>query len=146
MRGYHRRRVADRRVNGLTVMIELRLRRLVRINLDFTRQTFNEQVPGLAGRYGRRTPGATALVIACAPALAGRGGAALSATIGLLLSRTSVLSTLMALPEPPPAVRRRSASTASRSVCLVVEHVSSSGVMRLVEYGRSSSLLPDDQG
>ncbi|MEV0169291.1 transposase family protein [Nonomuraea fuscirosea] len=31
---YHRRRVADRRVNGLTVMIELRLRRLVCINLD----------------------------------------------------------------------------------------------------------------
>ncbi|MEV6160309.1 ISL3 family transposase [Nonomuraea sp. NPDC052129] len=102
--GYHWRRLADRPVDGLPVVIELRLRRLVCINLDCARQTFHEQVPGLAGRYGRRTPGATALVIACALALAGRGGAALLATIGLLLSRTSVLSTLMALPELPSAV------------------------------------------
>ncbi|MEV4289289.1 ISL3 family transposase [Nonomuraea bangladeshensis] len=102
--GYHQRRLADRPVDGLPVVIELRLRRLVCINLDCVRQTFHEQVPGLAGRYERRTPGATALVVACALALAGRAGAALLATIGFLLSRTSVLNTLMALPEPPPAV------------------------------------------
>ncbi|NJP98419.1 transposase [Nonomuraea sp. FMUSA5-5] len=70
--GYHRRRLADRPVDGLPVVIELRLRRLGCLNLECARQTFHEQVPGLAGRYGRRTPGATALVIACALALAGR--------------------------------------------------------------------------
>ncbi len=89
----------------MPVVIELRLRRLTCVNLDCTRQTFHEQVPGLAGRYGRRTPGATALVIACGLAPAGRGGAALPAAIGFLLSRTSVLSVLMAVPEPAPDVR-----------------------------------------
>ncbi|MDF5757322.1 ISL3 family transposase [Spongiactinospora sp. TRM90649] len=102
--GYHLRRLADRPVNGLPMVIELKLRRLVCINLDCARQTFNEQVPGLTSRYERRTPGATALVIACALALAGRAGAALLSTIGFMLSRTSVLSALMAQPEPPPAV------------------------------------------
>ncbi|MFC4121473.1 transposase family protein [Nonomuraea zeae] len=102
--GYHRRRLADRLVDGMPVVIELRLRRLACVNLDCARQTFHEQVPGLASRYCRRTPGATALVIACALALAGRGGAALLASTGFLLSRTSVLSVLMAVPEPAPDV------------------------------------------
>ncbi|MGP4105205.1 hypothetical protein [Nonomuraea sp. KM90] len=40
-------------------------------------------------------------MIAGALVLAGRAGAALLATIAIPLSRTSVLSALMALPEPP---------------------------------------------
>jgi transposase len=51
VRGYHRRRLADRPVDGAPVVIELRLRRLACSNLDCTRQTFHEQVPGLADRY-----------------------------------------------------------------------------------------------
>ncbi|NBE92326.1 hypothetical protein GUY59_03720 [Nonomuraea sp. K271] len=54
MHGYHRRRLADRPVDGLPIVIELRLRRLVCLNLECTRQTCHKQVPGLAGRYRRR--------------------------------------------------------------------------------------------
>ncbi|TDD16046.1 transposase [Nonomuraea diastatica] len=98
--GYYRRRLADSPTGGTPVLLELVLRRLVCSNLDCVRQTFNEQVPGLAERYARRTPPLATLVAAAAVALAGRAGSALLAAAGVLLSRTTVLSTLMALPEP----------------------------------------------
>ncbi|MGN9847046.1 hypothetical protein ACTMTI_54080 [Nonomuraea sp. H19] len=82
------------------MLLELVLRRLVCSNLDCVRQTFNEQVPGLAERYARRTPPLATLVTAAAVALAGRAGSALLAASGVLLSRTAVLGALMALPEP----------------------------------------------
>ncbi|MEU6711699.1 ISL3 family transposase [Nonomuraea sp. NPDC046802] len=98
--GYYRRRLADSPAGGAPVILELVLRRLVCSNLDCARQTFNEQVPGLAERYARRTPPLATLVAAAAVALAGRAGSALLAAAGVLLSRTAVLSALMALPEP----------------------------------------------
>lgn len=100
--GYYRRRLADSPAGGVPVVLELTLRRLVCTNLDCVRQTFHEQVPGLAERYARRTPPLATLVTAAAIALAGRAGSALLATAGVLLSRTTMLNTLMALPEPTP--------------------------------------------
>ena len=54
--GYYQRRLADAPAGRARVVLELRLRRLVCVNLDCRRQTFHEQVPGLAERYARRTP------------------------------------------------------------------------------------------
>ncbi|WP_246064749.1 transposase family protein [Nonomuraea longispora] len=98
--GYYRRRLADSPAGGAPVVLELVLRRLVCSNLNCARQTFNEQVPGLAERYARRTPLLATLVGAAAVALAGRAGSALLAAAGVLLSRTAVLGALMALPSP----------------------------------------------
>jgi transposase len=98
--GYYRRRVADSPAGGAPVVLELVLRRLVCTNRDCARQTFHEQVPGLAERYARRTPPLAGLVAAVAVALAGRVGSALLAAAGVLLSPTAVLGALMALPEP----------------------------------------------
>jgi hypothetical protein len=101
--GYYQRRLADLPANGSAVVVELSLRRLVCVNLDCPRQTFHEQIPGLAERYARRTPGLSAMAGSVAKALAGRAGASLLALLGVLLSRTTMLGVLMRLPEPSPA-------------------------------------------
>lgn len=98
--GYYQRRLADSPAGGTPVVLELRLRRLVCVSLDCPLQTFHEQVPGLAERYARRTPPLAGLVATVAATLAGRAGPALLAAAGVLLSRTAVLGTLMALPDP----------------------------------------------
>jgi transposase len=98
--GYYQRCLAGTPVSGVPVVIELTLRRLVCTSLDCPRQTFREQVPGLAERYARRTPALAQVVGQVAIALAGRAGAALLAVLGVLISRTAVLSVLLALPEP----------------------------------------------
>jgi hypothetical protein len=64
------------------VVLELTLRRLVCGNYDCPQQTFHEQIPGLAERYGRRTPPLALLVAGFAIALAGRAASALLATSG----------------------------------------------------------------
>jgi transposase len=98
--GSCRRRLAGTPVSGVPVVTGLRLRRLVCPSLDCPRQTFREQVPGLAERYARRTPALAQVVGQVAIALAGRAGAALLAVLGVLISRTAVLGALLALPEP----------------------------------------------
>jgi hypothetical protein len=100
--GYYRRRLAGTPVSGVPVVIELRLRRLVCTSLDCPRQTFREQVPGLAERYAHRTPALAQVVGQVAIALAGRAGAALLAVLGVLISRTAVLGALLALPRAGP--------------------------------------------
>jgi transposase len=101
--GYYRRRLADVPAGAAAVVVELSLRRLVCANLGCPRQTFHEQIPGLAERYARRTPGLSAMAGSVAKALAGRAGASLLAVLGVVLSRTTMLSVLMRLPEPSPA-------------------------------------------
>jgi len=98
--GYYRRRLSDSPAAGTTVVLELTLRRLVCANLDCPRQTFHEQVPGLAERYARRTPPLAQLVARFAIALAGRAASSLLAASGVALSGTAVLAALMALPDP----------------------------------------------
>lgn len=101
--GYYRRRLADTPAGGTAVVLKLTLRRLVCANLDCPRQTFNEQIPGLAERYARRTPPLAELVGHFAIALAGRAASALLTVTGVALSGTAVLSALMALPDPARA-------------------------------------------
>ncbi len=96
--GYHRRRLADLPVGGRPMVIELTVRRLVCGNLSCPRQTFREQVPGLAQRYARRTPALGALIAWVGVILAGRAGAGLLGRLAVAVSPTTVLRLLMALP------------------------------------------------
>ncbi len=96
--GYQRRRLADLPVGGRPIVIELTVRRLVCDNLDCPRQTFREQVPGLAQRYARRTPALGTLIAQVGVLLAGRAGAGLLGRLAVTVSPTTVLRLLMALP------------------------------------------------
>jgi transposase len=102
--GYYQRYLADTPAGGGPVVLELTLRRLVCPNLDCQRQTFHEQIPGLAERYARRTPPLVELVGRFAIAVAGRAASSLLAAAGVMLSGTAVLAALMALPEPATPV------------------------------------------
>lgn len=105
--GYHLRRLADVPVGGRCVVVELRVRRLACLTHGCPRQTFREQVPPVAARYARRTPGLTCLVIDIAVVLAGRAGAAMLSRLAVNVSRTTVLRLLMATATeagPVPAV------------------------------------------
>jgi transposase len=105
--GYHLRRLADVPVGGRCVVVELRVRRLVCQTRGCPRQTFREQVPPVAGRYARRTPGLASLIVDIAVVLAGRAGAAMLSRLAVKVSRATVLRLLMAVPAevgPVPAV------------------------------------------
>ena len=73
---WHLRRLVDLPVAGRSVVIELRVRRLVCQATQCPQRTFREQVPELALRYARRTLRLTAMVGQLAITLAGRAGAA----------------------------------------------------------------------
>ena len=89
------------------MIIELRVRRLVCPSPSCPQRTFREQVPALARRWARRTRQLTAVVADLAVILAGRAGAVVLSRLGVRISRSTVLRTLMALPipdRPAPAV------------------------------------------
>lgn len=102
----YRRRLADGSVGGRQVVIELMVRRLFCDASDCPRVTFAEQVDGLTVRYGRRTPQLAGLLSAIAVALAGRAGERLAARLPVPVSRTTLLSLVMALPDPPAPTPR----------------------------------------
>ena len=70
------------------------------------RQTFREQVPGVLGRYQRRTARLTGQVSAVARELAGRAGARLLPALGILVSRHTALRALLRIPLPEAPVPR----------------------------------------
>ena len=100
MHAWHVRRLTDLPVAGRSLVIELRVRRLVCQATACPQRTFREQVPELALRYARRTLRLTTMVGQLAITLAGRAGAAVLAGLGLTISRSTVLRVLMALPIP----------------------------------------------
>ncbi|MCY0921811.1 transposase family protein, partial [Streptomyces sp. H27-G5] len=73
--GFHGRTVADVPVDGRRVVVSVRVRRLVCPVLGCPRQTFREQVPGLLGRYQRRTNRLADHIGSVVRELAGRAGA-----------------------------------------------------------------------
>ena len=101
MHAWHVRRLTDLPVAGRSLVIELRVRRLVCQTDVCPQRTFREQVPELALRYARRTLRLTTMVGQLAITLAGRAGAAVLSGLGVALSRSTVLRVLMALPIPP---------------------------------------------
>lgn len=92
--------LADTPVGDRPVLIELTVRRLYCENVRCSRRTFAEQVEGLTVPYGRRTPAARRVLEAVAVALAGRAGSRLAAVLHARVSRTTLLRTVMALPDP----------------------------------------------
>jgi transposase len=96
----YERRLADTPVGDQPVLIKLTVRRLYCENDRCGRRTFVEQVGGLTFRYGRRTPATRRLLEAVAVALAGRAGARLAVVLHSVVSRTTLLRLLMALPDP----------------------------------------------
>jgi transposase len=82
----YRRWLSDTALTGRDVVIRLLVRRLFCDNAELGRKTFAEQMPGLAGRYARRTAILRRLLCAVALALGGRPAARmtrhLAATVG----------------------------------------------------------------
>ncbi|MFB9491532.1 transposase family protein, partial [Nonomuraea dietziae] len=97
---YHMRRLADVPVGSRTVVVDLRIRRLVCEARGCMQQTFREQVPQVAARYARRTVGLAALIVDLAVVLAGRAGTAVLSRLPVTVSRTTVLRLLMSVPAP----------------------------------------------
>ena len=88
------------------MLIRLTVRRLYCENARCPRRTFAEQVDGLTVRYGRRTPAWCRVLEAVAVALAGRAGARFAGVLHGVVSRTTLLRLLMALPDPAWAAPR----------------------------------------
>ena len=82
------------------MVIDLSARRLFCDNRGCDRHSFAEQVEGLTVRYGRRTPGLRRVLEKVALALAGRAGARLAVVLGVFVSRSTLISLIMRLPEP----------------------------------------------
>lgn len=82
------------------MVVDLRVRRLVCSSVECPQRTFREQVSGLTQRWARRTLRLTQLTGRLAVVLAGRAGAAVLAMVGVTLSRSTLLRTLMVLPVP----------------------------------------------
>jgi transposase len=97
---YHRRRLAALSSGGRGVVIDLQVHRLRCLTVSCPRRTFRGQVPGLTGRWARRTRQLSALVADLAVTLAGRAGAAVLDRLGARVSRCTVLRVLMAVPVP----------------------------------------------
>ena len=101
---YCERTVADVPSDGRPVVLRVRVRRMRCPALNCPVQTFREQVPGLLGRYQRRTTRLAIQAGDVARQLAGRAGAALLAALGVPLSRHTSLRTLLRIPLPEVTV------------------------------------------
>jgi len=93
--GFHGRVLADVPVDGRRIVVSVRVRRLVCPGLDYPRQTFREQVPGVVERYQRRTDRLTNQLNSVVKELAGRAGARLRRVLACRISRSTALRMLM---------------------------------------------------
>ena len=98
--GRYQRQVRDLAAAGHPALIDLEVRRFLCGNPACELATFAEQVPALAPRYQRRTPGLRGLLEQVALALAGRAGVRMAGALGVPASRSTLLRMLRALPDP----------------------------------------------
>ena len=103
--GYHERIVHDVPIDAHRVQIVVRMRRLVCPTYG-CRQTFREQVPGVLGRYQRRTPRLDAQIGAVAIELAGRGTVQVLTALPVPLSRYTAIRALLRIPVEKQQVPR----------------------------------------
>ena len=96
----YRRRAADLPVSGRSVAVWVTVRRFFCDHVDCSAGTFVEQVPGLTERHARRTIGLQGSLAAIGLALAGRAGSRLAATLGMAVSRSTLLRLIRGLPDP----------------------------------------------
>jgi hypothetical protein len=98
--------LADSAIGGRRVVIALAVRRLFCDNADCARVTFAEQVKEPTVRYGRGTPALRRILEAVGVLLAGLPGARLASILSVPVSRTTMLSLVMALPDPEAGTPR----------------------------------------
>ncbi|MFI9557570.1 ISL3 family transposase [Nonomuraea endophytica] len=97
------RKVHDMACGGRPVLIELEVRRFVCGNPDCVLRTFAEQVPALTQRHQHRMPLLRGVLEKVALALAGWAGWAGSraaGTLGVTVSRSTLIRLIRALPDP----------------------------------------------
>ena len=102
---YHRQ-LADLPVASQPTKLRLRVRRFFCNYDDCRAGTFVEQVPGLTRRYAHRTAGTQDALVAIALALAGRAGSRLAASLGMPVSRSTLLRRIRNLPDPAVGDRK----------------------------------------
>jgi transposase len=104
----YERRLPDTAAGGREVVICLAVRRFSCLAPECAKATFAEQVNGPASKNAHRTPQATAVLEAVAPALAGRAGARPAERLAVAVSRMTLIRLVRALPDPavstPPRV------------------------------------------
>jgi transposase len=95
------RQIADLPITGCAVILRLRVRRFRCSASRCPRRIFAEQVPGLAGRYARRSVPLQAALQEIGFALGGRPGARLGGPLAMPASRATLLRLVRAAPMPP---------------------------------------------
>ncbi len=103
--GRYRRKLADTASGAQEVLIHLHARRFFCGNGACAKGTFAEQVPGLTTRYGRRTCGLQAVLLAAGLALGARAGARLTGRLACSASRSTLLRLIRAAPDPRAGLR-----------------------------------------
>ncbi|GAA0965514.1 ISL3 family transposase [Actinocorallia libanotica] len=91
----------DLTVGGRPVLLELEVRRFFCDNRTCPARTFVEQVPQVSRPHARRTRPLQVALQAVGLALAGRAGQRLAARFGLLVSRSTLIRLVHAMPDPP---------------------------------------------
>jgi transposase len=138
--GGYGRVVADGAAGGRPVLIALSVRRFRCPEPSCMKATFAEQAEGLSVRYRRRSVPLLGMLAGFGLELAGRAGARLAGTLGIVVHSSTVLRLVMALPDPP--------ATAAPAVTGVDDFALRKGrvygtVIADAESGQVADLLPD---
>ncbi|MFI0977669.1 ISL3 family transposase [Streptomyces sp. NPDC021093] len=130
---------ADVPIAGQPVVIVLRVRRFVCVNIACHRRTFVEQAEGLTRRSGSWTERLCVVLGVIGLAMAGRAGSLLARRLGIAVSKNTVLRTVMELPVPRARTPR---ALGMDEFALREVHVYGT-VLVDVETRRPVDLLPD---
>ncbi|WP_254068867.1 ISL3 family transposase [Streptomyces sp. TM32] len=102
----YQRSLADAAVGGRPVVVHLLVRRFRCPAASCPRTTFVEQIDGLTFRHGRRSQRLHTVLQTVALMLAGRAGARLAAVLSAVVSRSTLLRLIHALPDPSAVTPR----------------------------------------
>ena len=95
----YERMLADTAIAGRSSYVVLQVRRFLCSNTGCDRRTFVEQVDGLTKAYARTTPLLREILAKIALALAPRAGSKLASTLGVHVSRSTLLRLVRSLPD-----------------------------------------------
>jgi transposase len=103
---YYTRTLADLPWSGYGITWQLRVRKLFCRNAMCPRRIFTERLPGVAAPWARRTLRLMARLLAIGLALGGAAGVRLSQSLGLTVSRNTLLRVIRRTPCPVMAAPR----------------------------------------